>query len=148
MLCDTADPQQVTNCEVPAFWGVKYETKGEKKRAEGDNITTDLTIKETDGAVCEKVMTALGAVAGMFALLKFSNALKCAVTNQFDRCCERACWQCIHAAFFCLCIKGDYSDHKRWYHTNPRVFPSWEGLHFVHSAYLISVHILLAFFGI
>jgi hypothetical protein len=75
----TAEPETVTQCEVPKFWGINYQDPDEANAAP-PNIATDLEVELTDSPICEDTLTSLGAIAGavhgigggLFTLLTFA----------------------------------------------------------------------------
>jgi len=71
---------QYTNCEVPRYWGINYQSPRNPDGAP-PNMSVHVSIeKEGDGGLCEGVMEGLGAVAGavhgvaggVFTLLSFA----------------------------------------------------------------------------
>ncbi|KAH4061665.1 hypothetical protein HBI70_199300 [Parastagonospora nodorum] len=54
---------QYTNCEVPQFWGITYQT-ADSANAAPPAISVDLASENSDAAVCKDALEITGTVAG------------------------------------------------------------------------------------
>jgi hypothetical protein len=61
-------PFTVTECKVPQYWGINYQDPNESNAAP-PFIGADMQIVVDGGGFCEKMLTAIGAVASEFFLM-------------------------------------------------------------------------------
>lgn len=51
-------------CEVPKYWGINFQAKGEENAAP-PNLATNMKVERVGASpLCEDILTGLGAVAG------------------------------------------------------------------------------------
>ena len=55
-------------CEVPKYWGINYQAKGEENAAP-PNLATNMKVERVGASpLCEDILTGLGAVAGKWLI--------------------------------------------------------------------------------
>lgn len=57
------EPEKVTQCEVPKYWGINWQDP-EASNAAPPHMEADLEVQVTDSTICADTLESLGAIAG------------------------------------------------------------------------------------